>query len=229
MAAKMLVIVAAAMMAVSAFGAPVKLDDAERMFNFPCSGRATYKVQIDYLWTGRTHPNAYPADARFSPTVIASHGKGYTIWTPMGYATKGVQQVAETGHPYTLIDELRAQRFRNVLDRNMTEDETEDGSETVELYIEVQARRPYVSGISMLVPSPDWFTGFDNVNLCDVENGQFVEYYEQNLSVWDAGSDAGEDFLSENERQRPRDPIVSILGSRFDGIPVGTVKITKMA
>uniref|UniRef100_A0A7S2ZH42 Spondin domain-containing protein n=2 Tax=Rhodosorus marinus TaxID=101924 RepID=A0A7S2ZH42_9RHOD len=223
MVSKIMIFVAAAL-AVCAMGSEVAINDAERASK-KCSGKAIYLVQIDYLWTGATHPFAYPDNGYFSPTAVASHGNGFHLWTPHGYSTRGVENVAERGRLSILLGELAAQKGRNVFDFVYTEERTEDGSETVKLLIKLDYTRPYVSGISMLTPSPDWFTGFDDALLC-VE-GKWVKQYERNLSVWDAGTDKGEDFESPNRNQFPRRPIVSILGSRFNSVPVGTVKIIR--
>ena len=46
-----------------------------------------------------THPNAIPmtGSPMFSPWVGCSHSSGYSMWKPGMMASKGVQQVAETG------------------------------------------------------------------------------------------------------------------------------------
>uniref|UniRef100_A0A7S0BRJ8 Spondin domain-containing protein n=1 Tax=Rhodosorus marinus TaxID=101924 RepID=A0A7S0BRJ8_9RHOD len=222
---RMMLFIAAVVFAVSAHASPVGLDTVARPGHFPCEGSAIYKIVIKYLWTGATHPDAYPPNGYFSPTVVASHGIGLYVWTPHGYSSKGVEVVAEKGSTDTLLKELEAQKGRNVYDIHYTEERTEDGSEKVKLLLKLDYTRTYASGISMLVPSPDWFTGFDNVNLCDEKKGKWVKSYKQNLSVWDAGTDKGKDFKSPNKNQSPKEPIESILGSRFSSIPVGTVKM----
>ena len=50
------------------------------------------------------------------------------------------------------------------------------------------------------------FTGFSALNLC--ENGEWVESYEQALTPYDAGTDSGESFLSEDAPTSPFEPII---------------------
>lgn len=80
---------------------------------------------------------------------------------------------------------------------------------------EVSYAYPYVSMISMIAPSPDWFVGVSNVNLCkrDEDSGDYywVERYPeegyQNLYAYDAGTDAGPTFLSPDDPVDPFEPI----------------------
>ena len=80
--------------------------------------------------------------------------------------------------------------------------------------VTVSAYFPYTSMISMAAPSPDWFVGVSNVNLC-VEDGNggyvWAERYPEtgyrNLNAYDAGTDAGESFESPDEPVEPREAI----------------------
>jgi len=81
--------------------------------------------------------------------------------------------------------------------------------------IEVTPEFSYVSGAAMVVPSPDWFTGFRGVNLCqfDYYKGkydwvdQYPEVGKRGLLGYDAGTDAGDTFLAEDV---PLDPFIPI-------------------
>uniref|UniRef100_A0A7S3A380 Spondin domain-containing protein n=1 Tax=Rhodosorus marinus TaxID=101924 RepID=A0A7S3A380_9RHOD len=208
----------------------LNLASAQGIFSmFPCQGRVTYKVTIAYSWSAATHPMSYPEGGFFSPLVIASHGAYYTMWSPLGYSSPGVQMVAETGGTSAIVDELLTENYRNVFQR-VVADGPASGTSTISYMIDVHGARPFISAISMFFPSPDWFTGFDNVNMCDEETGEYVEVKEGNLSAWDAGTDDGETFTSEDVPLEPgrRTPIISILASTFQGIPPGTYTIEKV-
>ena len=62
-----------------------------------CTGEQKYKVKIETLWRPETHPNGFPSGAHFSPLVVATHTYSYKMWSPMTRASKGVEDVAETG------------------------------------------------------------------------------------------------------------------------------------
>ena len=62
----------------------------------PTSVDATYSCVFRNLWTEARHPAEFPVNsAHWSPTVIGSHGPGYTMWRPGELATTGVERVAE--------------------------------------------------------------------------------------------------------------------------------------
>ena len=50
------------------------------------------------------------------------------------------------------------------------------------------------------------FTGVDSFNLCG-DDGQWIESYDRDLFAYDAGTDSGVSFASENEETSPREPI----------------------
>lgn len=75
--------------------------------------------------------------------------------------------------------------------------------------VEVTADYPMVSLVSMIAPSPDWFTGIKGVNLCN--NGMWRDYMNITmLHPWDAGTDDGQMFDSANAVTDPQQNITMI-------------------
>ena len=60
----------------------------------------------------------------------------------------------------------------------------------------------------MIAPSPDWFVGFNNLNL--VVDGEFVESKVVQFVPYDSGSDSGVSFASDNLDTQPRENIFEI-------------------
>ena len=77
--------------------------------------------------------------------------------------------------------------------------------------IMVQNMYSMVSLISMIAPSPDWFVGVDSYDLCGT-NG-WKEMMTMNLLPWDAGTDSGRNFTSEDMETNPVDVIKRITPS----------------
>ncbi|XP_026544487.1 spondin-2 [Notechis scutatus] len=65
-----------------------------------------------------------------------------------------------------------------------------------------------VSLAARIVPSPDWFVGIENFNLCD-KNG-WKRRVSIDLFPYDAGTDSGFTFSSPNFATIPRDTITEI-------------------
>ena len=170
-------------------------------------GKQSYYVKFQGQWTADRHPKDFPgSDARFSPLVAASHNHTYQMWRPGMIASPGVQQVAETGNPGLLGDELAdAQHYWRVLDHK-TEDGPIMSDESMELKVYVDKEHPYISAISMIFPSPDWFVGISSIPVC---SGYFwydgpVVFF---LLPWDGGSDSNTTFKAYNWQTDPKEGI----------------------
>lgn len=206
----------------------VSLVTAERASKPKCKGTATYKITFRYQWTRARHPDAYPSFAHFSPLVAASHSPGYCMWKPYGFATRGVEDVAETGSTFRIDGELNEHLGRNVYDFAVDNVVTSDGSETVSVTIDVDGKRSLVSAISMIAPSPDWITGFYNIDVCDQTTGVFMKSLTGKLGAWDAGTEDGTNFSISNSATDPTEQIEDILQSVFGGRRLGSYKIRKL-
>jgi hypothetical protein len=73
--------------------------------------------------------------------------------------------------------------------------------------IEVNTEYPLVSFITMIAPSPDWFLGVRDLNLCDNTTGKWQDREVRNLFPYDAGTDSGPDFQSGNVVTNPPENI----------------------
>ena len=73
--------------------------------------------------------------------------------------------------------------------------------------IEVNSEYPLVSFISMIAPSPDWFIGVHDIDLCNTTTGEWVDSVVRNLFPYDAGTDSGEEFSSPDLISDPQQEI----------------------
>ena len=64
---------------------------------YMCSGEQKYMVKFEGMWSEQRQPAGFPSNAHFSPLVGCTHMYNYKFWSPMTMASKGVQEVAETG------------------------------------------------------------------------------------------------------------------------------------
>ena len=76
------------------------------------------------------------------------------------------------------------------------------GAHKTGIEVEVTADYPLVSAISMIAPSPDWFVGIMDVNLCDA--GKWRDIWNITLlEPWDAGTEDGDMFNTTNDASDP--------------------------
>ena len=66
----------------------------------------SYSCTFENEWSGSNHPIDYPSNAHWSPPVLVAHDSGYEMWSKDGMATAGVEMVAETGSPDTILREI---------------------------------------------------------------------------------------------------------------------------
>ena len=66
---------------------------------------------------------------------------------------------------------------------------SEEDSEECEL--STSGDNSQLSGVAMLAPSPDWFIGFYNVEMCDLTNNTWKTSMTGDLYGYDAGKRAG--------------------------------------
>lgn len=190
-----------------------------------CTGTAKYVVTNDCLWNSNTHPVDYPSTAMFSPLCGTSHNAEYTLFYEGGIATPGVKEVAETGACDTLRGEIddcvlsgycaADGYFQWECDTSANPPGVGNGVCTHSGTIDVSYEYPYVSMMSMIAPSPDWYVGVSNVNLCyqDQYSGEWywLDQYPidapRDLYAWDAGTDGGATFLAPDYPLYPYQPI----------------------
>ncbi|OQR73585.1 spondin-1-like, partial [Tropilaelaps mercedesae] len=191
-------------------------DQGEIMEHCCACEEAKYEVAFEGLWSRHTHPKSYPEnewDVRFSNITGASHASTYRIWEYGGYASEGVQHLAETGLTKALETELKVQseNIRTVIKAqglgfpNLKK-------KTFAVF-RVDRRNHVVSLLSRMNPSPDWMVGVSSLELC-LSNCSWVPEKVINLYPWDAGTREGHTYYPETvEQSEPPQRIRKITSS----------------
>ena len=79
----------------------------------PVTSSVRYACAFDNNWSGTNHPVGYPANAHWSPPVIASHSSDFSMWKPGELASEGVVTVAEVRN--IIVENFERQDKRNEL------------------------------------------------------------------------------------------------------------------
>jgi Spondin_N/Hint module len=188
-----------------------------------CVGSKIYYLTFQFNWTPATDA-AYPAAATpgFSDIVCATHDASYSVWASSALASSPVVAVAERGDSAPLRAALRrARKVGGVLDVATApgpvvspaplapgEDPVVAAppapsiapTDLVKMSLAVNGTSGHtlVSCIAGIHPSPDFFVGLASLDLCR-PNGEFNETQTLLLRAWDAGTDSGVDYTSQNE------------------------------
>lgn len=176
-----------------------------------CKGSKTdlfdvvYEVNFEGTWNASTHPTGYPANAHFSPLFVGSHSSSNFLFEMGLDASQGIQEMAETGATETLIDEIQKEiNTGKFFDKNIGSSFDSPGNNS--LQVGLRPDFSYVSIVSMVAPSPDWFVSA-TTNLYDVTDGLWYDVVTVDVMTYDAGTDSGIDFTSSNDPTDPQAPI----------------------
>lgn len=164
----------------------------------PQPDTATYMITFDATWSTESHPSTLPPGAHVSPAVAVAHSTPNDLFESRAQATPGIEDMAETGATPVLLAELAADP--SVLESKVGARIDTPGK--TEITITASKAFPLLSIVSMLAPSPDWFVGINNFNL--FEDGVWLESAVLETAPYDAGTDSGVDFTSENSDTQPK-------------------------
>jgi len=163
------------------------------------SGSASYDCIFTNLWTKSRHPSNYPNDAHWSPPVVVSHDLGYSIFKEGWASTEGLESVAETGSTKKILDEI-ADAGDAVFDKKVGSgmDGKQFTASQKIMNVGLDNSHPYLSMVTMVAPSPDWFTGLNDFDMRDTDSGNWLQEVTLDLFPWDSGTDSGTSYNSPN-------------------------------
>jgi len=176
---------------------------------------ATYSCSFLNTWSAENHPilyNSIESSAHWSPPVLTAHGEGYDMWAPEKLASPGVQFVAEMGATSQLEQEILAAQTNGLAGKSWigtAQFNLSDGPQTFE-DVQLTPEFPLLSTISMMAPSPDWFTGIPGFSPIDETEGVWYESFEIHTYPWDAGTEMGDTYSLNNNAQVPPNPITQL-------------------
>jgi len=174
-----------------------------------------YRLRFDATWSAETHPFNFPSNPHFSPLVGAGHSDQSVFWQSAQIATDGIKQMAETGGTDILSGEVQFAidegRALAIVEGGPVE--LSPGSTSVGFVVD--RNNPNLTVVSMLAPSPDWFVGVNSLSLLD-DNGDFISGTTIDLRLYDAGTDAGLRFTSEDIESEQRSPIQLVTSFPMD-------------
>lgn len=186
---------------------------------------ALYRVTLDATWSAQTHPDGFPPDPHFSPLVGAVHNEEAWLWEADGFASDGMEQMAESGRTSPLVAEAEVFVIQGSARAAVTGGAIPTSPGAVSMDIEVSTEHPLVTIVSMLAPSPDWFVGTESLDLR--EGAGWTPRVEVPMYVWDAGTDSGPTYTSPNDDTDPAERIARIEAAPFvvggTLTPVGTM------
>lgn len=175
---------------------------------------ATYLLTFSSTWSQETHPTSFPSNPHFSPIVGGVHNSIFDLWKEGGKATSGIQIMAETGGTQQLVNEVAVAVAENNALGSFVGGGIAASPGSTEATVTLSKNFHIVSAVSMIAPSPDWFIGIKGVSLCDSTG--WLESVRVELKPYDAGTDSGISYDSENSPTSPQGVISEITTVPFD-------------
>lgn len=168
----------------------------------PLFTEATYAIEVKGKWM--LPDFTVPAGVHFTNFAGMVHNEKGVLWEAGKQATKGVENVAETGSTTVLLAEIDSIiRSKNALSLIFFAPPSATGSKTSTIYC--NSNYSFVSMASMIAPSPDWFIGLSGLNL--YANKKWVADTTVQLFVYDSGTEDGDVFDYSNQATTPQQPI----------------------
>lgn len=203
-----------------------------------CSGYARYNITFLNLMTPRRFGSLIPSTGLvYSPLTVVSHSNRISILTVRGYASKDVQAIAETGDNAPLLKSVGMLRMKKegVKGYKAASGGTMPGK-SVSVAVNVDCMHPFITGLSMIAPSPDWIVQINNMNMYSRRFRKFRYRRFGFLIAYDAGTDDGREFtppsdLSLDKPTVPQQniaPLVEDETDRLRGRVVGRYMIKKI-
>ena len=187
-----------------------------------------YSVSFAASWSEGSHPQDFPSNPHFSGLIGGTHNADVQFWEPGGMATPGIQRMAEFGSKSVLQAEVNAAIQAGTAFNVISGGGINPSPGSVSRSFEVSDTHPLVTITSMVAPSPDWFVGTHGLHLRP--DGYWRSEVVVDLFVYDAGTDSGVSFASNNAPTVPHQPI-SLLSGVFplNQEPFGTFTFSLLA
>ncbi|MCS1409741.1 MAG: hypothetical protein M2R45_02926 [Verrucomicrobia subdivision 3 bacterium] len=196
---------------------------------FP-SETARFSVVFNAMWSPSLHPTDFPSNPHFSGLIGATHNEDLVFWEPGGTATPGIENMAETGGKSLLDSEIQTYTAMGTAQNLLSGGGIGQSPGSVSLEFEATQSHPLVSLVSMVAPSPDWFVGVHGLSL--LVNGDWVNELSVDLFAYDAGTDSGVTYTSEDQDTLPQGVITRLENPPLDGSlglpPLGQFVFTRI-
>lgn len=187
--------------------------------------QAQYEVSFEGRWTSAL---PRPGNAHFTTLVGATHRDFISLFELGEVASAGVEQVAETGRTTIIQSEINNLITAGFADQLVLgTDGFISPEETNAFLVDVDSSHPFLSLLTMIAPSPDWFVGVHGLSLVDSE-GNWIHQIVLDLNSYDAGTEDGAGLSLNNSATVPRGVIAALDTAEPNGALFGSGSIARL-
>ncbi|XP_073959396.1 spondin-2-like isoform X1 [Choristoneura fumiferana] len=186
-----------------------------------CS-EARYEVIFRGQWSRLTHPQNFPTKAdnnEYSYMVGASHDYKFVLWKPDDKAGEGLKAAAETANTTILEEEILTAMRGNKPNSTRTlirgrKMKHPDMFEPSQALFRVDPLHHLFSLVVAFKPSPDWFLGAHQFDLCG--DDEWLNDFKLPLYPWDAGTMDGVSYVLPTKVTMPQDHVKRVALGSFE-------------
>jgi Spondin_N len=173
---------------------------------------AVYSCSMTNLWTSERHPALYPTGpAHWTRPLLTSHNSNFEMWSPGTLASEAAEDLAEFGSTIALRGLIE-----NSTDTGMfvqgSDFDTDDVTTTSQTFDDLTFMPGFslLSTMTMVAPSPDWFTGIYNFDAINQATGTYYDSFIIDTYPWDAGTETGSTYTISNPAEVQHVPIFQL-------------------
>lgn len=189
-----------------------------------------FELTVDITWSAATTPLEFPPDGHMSGLIGATHDQRYVLFRDGDTASSGLELVAENGRAATLKAEFAEAKRRGRLGVEINGPKLDKVPGKLSVRFEASEKHSRLSFVTMIAPSPDWFTGAADIALRT--GGNWINTTTVTLWAWDSGTDHGTTYNAEDIDAQPQQSIRLLTSPHFltgPGLaPIGTATITRV-
>ena len=189
-----------------------------------------YKLTVNITWSAETAPFEFPEHGHMSGLIGATHNARYSLFRDGDTASSGLELVAENGRVKTLRAEFAEAKRRRRIGEEIDGAPLEKVPGEVSVEFTARADHSLVSFVTMIAPSPDWFTGVSAIPLR--VDGKWIDKLTVPLWAWDSGTDHGTTYNAEDIDAQPQQSVRLLATPHFvtagGVVPMGSATITRV-
>lgn len=185
---------------------------------------ASYIITVTGKWAA---PNfSVPGGAHFTTFVGMVHNQNSVLWKMDQKASPGTEAVAESGNAGPIIMEIDSiMGVKNAISLIAFTAPGITGVRQANVYC--NSNYSFISLISMLGPTPDWFTGISGIDL--YAGNKWASDTTINLYTFDAGSEDGDVFGYGNPPTMPQQNVRLLQASEATVLANGSATLAPIA
>ena len=189
---------------------------------------ANYDVSITTIWNTTDHTSV-PGNAHWSDLIGATHNTENEFVDLGVLATLGIKNVAEGGDNGAITNEINSVITAGRADQLLQDDFPFAAVSTAGFTgLQVSEDFPFITLVSMVAPSPDWFIAVNSLNLRSgnnaINNG-WKDTFTLDVFAYDSGTDSGTNYTSSDNPNAPV-PVFMITGFPINGNKMATITFT---